>query len=95
MVGITEAGWDRSASIWRMMSAFSSSARVMPMYARPRPSFAVRCRTPTSSGAALARSSATSPVPSGELSSTTSICSPGSFRSDSSAASTGRFSRSL
>ena len=30
MVGITAAGWDRSASIWITMSASSASARPMP-----------------------------------------------------------------
>src|SRR3954453_20480052 len=69
---------DQSASIWTTTAAPEARATVKPSrYARPRPAFAGRWRTRTR-GSRAARTSARSPVPSGDESSTTSSVAPGS-----------------
>src|SRR5262245_59413826 len=78
------------------MSAHSSSARVMPAtYARPSPSLTARCRTPTVPPDDSASLSASSPVPSGESSSTTRTCRPGTPSAVSWSTTVPRLSRSL
>src|SRR6266496_2165197 len=90
--GTSFGSWEKSQSISRTYSAPSASARWKPArYAGPSPSFRSRWRTDTKSSSPASRS-AISPVPSGELSSTTSTRTPRGARARSIAS---RFSRSL
>ena len=76
--GSTAGSWERSASRWQSSSYPCSSPTPSPArYATPSPSFIGRCNTWIRPSSAATRS-ATPPVPSGLLSSTTSTSASGS-----------------